>query len=157
MPITTVGSDRLIQCPKMVPQNHAHNTLILQVNLCATLLTEKAYFCGRMALWHQITRILSKPRIGTLPFHEERPLVGRRHMAHELRIAEPTIRNDHRRWQGYAASVKSRHAPVYHDLHPAQFVTARRPRACGVGPTDGKVHGHHEFALSNDDHQEDPI
>src|SRR5262245_40861319 len=61
MPITTVGSDRLIQCPKMVPQNHAHNTLILQVNLCATLLTEKAYFCGRMALWHQITRILSKP------------------------------------------------------------------------------------------------
>src|SRR5215510_3770383 len=31
--------------------------------------------------------------VGTLPFHKERPLVSRRDMAHELRIAEPTIRH----------------------------------------------------------------
>src|SRR6266700_1066590 len=32
--------------------------------------------------------------VGTLPFHKERTLVGRRDMAHELRIAEPTIRHE---------------------------------------------------------------
>jgi hypothetical protein len=26
-----------------------------------------------------------------------------------------------------------------------------------VGTPDGKVYGHHEFALANDDHQEDPV
>ena len=30
-------------------------------------------------------------------------------------------------------------------------------RAWRVGPPDGKVDGHHQFALTNDDHQEDPI
>src|SRR5215831_4978910 len=35
--------------------------------------------------------------IGTLPFHKERPLVSRRDMAHELRIAKPAIRDNHRR------------------------------------------------------------
>src|SRR6516164_7043084 len=34
--------------------------------------------------------------IGTLPFHKERALVGRGHMAHEFRIAKPTIGHDHR-------------------------------------------------------------
>src|SRR5215470_8542898 len=29
--------------------------------------------------------------VGTLPFHEERALMGRRDMAHELRIAKPAI------------------------------------------------------------------
>src|SRR5438874_9891572 len=50
--------------------------------------------------------------IGTLPFHEERTLVGRRDMAHELRIAEPTIRHDQRRWQRHATSLERRHAPI---------------------------------------------
>src|SRR6266568_2521851 len=36
--------------------------------------------------------------IGTLPFHEERALVDRSHVAHELRITKPTICDDHRRW-----------------------------------------------------------
>jgi hypothetical protein len=51
----------LNQCPKMVPQNHTTKVLILQVKLCSRTMTEKAYFFGRMALWHQITRIPSKP------------------------------------------------------------------------------------------------
>src|SRR5262249_44849666 len=34
--------------------------------------------------------------VGTLSFHEECPLVGRRDMAHELRIAKPAIGHDHR-------------------------------------------------------------
>src|SRR5262249_39087202 len=37
--------------------------------------------------------------VGTLPFHEEGALVRRGHVAHELRIAEPTIRDDQRRRQ----------------------------------------------------------
>src|SRR5215467_14593610 len=35
--------------------------------------------------------------VGTLPFHKECALVGRRDMAHELRIAKPAIRDNHRR------------------------------------------------------------
>jgi hypothetical protein len=38
-----------------------------------------------------------------------------------------------------------------------QFVAARRPRASGVRPPDGKVHGHHEFALADHHHQQDAI
>src|SRR5262249_5882103 len=53
--------------------------------------------------------------------------------------------------------AKSRHASIQHVLYPVQLVAAWRPRACGVGPPDGKVDGHHQFALTNDDHQEDPI
>src|SRR5215471_10755822 len=88
--------------------------------------------------------------VGTLPFHEKRPLVGRRDMAHELRIAKPAIGHDHRWGQLDAAPTKSRYTPVQHDLHPVQFVAAWRPRACGVGPTDGKVHGYHELAITDD-------
>jgi hypothetical protein len=45
----------------MVPQNHTTKVLILQAELCAHTMTEKVCFLGRMALWHQITRIPSKP------------------------------------------------------------------------------------------------
>jgi hypothetical protein len=50
----------------MVPQNHTTKVLILQVKLCSRTMTEKAYFFGRMALWHQITRIPSKPQVEQL-------------------------------------------------------------------------------------------
>src|SRR5262249_18038337 len=56
--------------------------------------------------------------IGTLPFYEECPLVGRRDMAHELRIAEPTIRHDHWRGQRDTASAESGYASIEHALHP---------------------------------------
>src|SRR5215467_9963456 len=87
--------------------------------------------------------------VGTLPFHEERALVGRRDMAHELRITKPAIRDDHRRRQFYAASAESRHASIEHALYPVQFVAARRPRTCGVGTTDGKVDGDDQLALAD--------
>src|SRR5215471_5205663 len=77
--------------------------------------------------------------VGTLPFHEERPLVSRRDMAHEFRIAEPAIRDDYRRRQVHAASAECCQTPIQHDLEPVQFVAAWSPRAGGVGPTDGKV------------------
>jgi len=64
--MTTKGNIRSIQCPKMVLHNYAHNMLILQAHLYATMLTEKVCFFGRMALWHQITRILTKPPIWTV-------------------------------------------------------------------------------------------
>src|SRR5262245_23681472 len=38
-----------------------------------------------------------------------------------------------------------------------QFVAARRPRACGVRPPDGKVHGYHEFAIAEHHNQQDAI
>ena len=81
----------------------------------------------------------------------------RGHMAHELRITKPTIRDDHRRRQGRAMAAECSHASIQHDLDPAQLIAARSPRSSGVWPTDGKVHRHHEFAFANDDHQKDPI
>src|SRR5262249_10988818 len=101
--------------------------------------------------------IWQREDIGTFPFYKEGALVRPSHVAHELRIAEPTIRHDHWRGQRDAASAESGYASIEHALHPVQFVAARRPRAWGVGPPDGKVDGHHQFALANDDHQEDPI
>src|SRR5215471_14537036 len=95
--------------------------------------------------------------IGTLPFHEECALVRRGYVAHELRIAKPAIRYDHRRWQGHTASAERRHASIQHALHPVQFVTARRSRAGGVRPPDGKVDGHHELAIADDDEEQHPI
>src|SRR5438876_8323199 len=95
--------------------------------------------------------------VGTLSFYEERALVRRFYMAHELRIAKPTIRDDQRRRQLHATAAECCHASIQHALHPVQFVTARRPRTCRVWPTDGKVDGDDQLALANDDHQEDPI
>src|SRR5215471_9260948 len=59
-------SDGLMQCPKRVLENNAHKLLILQAVDCTSTLDEKAYFFGRMALWHQITRILSKPPVDSV-------------------------------------------------------------------------------------------
>jgi hypothetical protein len=53
--------------------------------------------------------------------------------------------------------VECRHASIQHALEPVQFVAAWRPRALRVGPPDGKVDGHHQFALANNDHEENPI
>src|SRR5262249_31693769 len=95
--------------------------------------------------------------VGTLPFHEECTPVGRRDMAHELRIAKPTIGHNYRRRQRHATSAERRHASIEHDLEPVQFVPARRPRPYGVWPTNGKVDGDDQFALADDDDEEDPI
>src|SRR5215831_5666448 len=69
---------------------------------------------GPIALVLQVTPLDLAPirqleGVGTLPFHEECPLVARRDMAHELRIAKPAIGHDH--WWGQldAASTKSRY------------------------------------------------
>src|SRR5215470_14949472 len=78
-------------------------------------------------------------------------------MAHKLRIAEPTIGHDHRRGQLDAASAECCHASIEHALHPTEFVTTRSARPLRIRATDGKIHGDHEFTLTNDDHQEDPI
>src|SRR6266849_9290406 len=51
------------------------------------------------------------------PFHEEGALVCRGHVAHKLRIAEPTIRDDHRRGQVHAAPAQGSHASIEHTLH----------------------------------------
>jgi hypothetical protein len=62
--------------------------------------------------------------MGTLPFYEERALVGGGHMIHELGITKPAIRDDHRRQQLQAAPAQGRYAPVQHDLYPVRFVAA---------------------------------
>src|SRR5712691_11465607 len=117
---------------------------------------------GPIALLLQVTPLNLAPigqleDIRTLPFHKEGALVRRGDMAHEFRIAEPAIRDDHRRRQVHAASAECCHASIQHALYPVQFVPARRPRTCGVWPTDGKVDGDDQLALANDDDQEDPI
>jgi hypothetical protein len=79
------------------------------------------------------------------------------HMVRELGVTKPAIRDDHRRWQCHAASAEGCHASIEHALHPAQFVTARSPRACRVGPPDSKVDRDHQLALANDHDQHHPI
>src|SRR5688572_14391177 len=109
---------------------------------------------GPIALMLQVTPLDLAPvwqleDIRTFPFHEEGSLMGGGHMAHELRITKPTIRDDHRRRQYQAASAQSRHASIQHHLHPAQFVAARPSRARGIRTTDSKVYGDHQFAIAN--------
>src|SRR4029450_10762715 len=55
------------------------------------------------------------------------------------------------------ACAKRCHASIQHALHPAQLVTTRYPRACGVGITDGNVDGHHEFAIADHHDEQDAI
>src|SRR5918992_356277 len=95
--------------------------------------------------------------IRAFPFNQEGSLMGGGYMAHELRIAEPAIGHDHRRRQVHAASAECCHASIQHALYPVQFVPARRPRAGGVGPTDGQVDGDDQLALAKDHDQQDPI
>src|SRR5262245_18941131 len=95
--------------------------------------------------------------VGTLSFHEGRALVGRRDMAHELRITKPTIRDDHRQGQFYTAPTKGCHAAIQHALHPVQFVPTWPSRPLRIGPSDSIVHGHHEFALSDHHDEQDAI
>src|SRR5215510_11607807 len=70
--------------------------------------------------------------VGTLPFHQEGACVGRRDMAHELRIAKPAIGDDHRRGQLDAALAECRQTSTEHALDPVQFVAARCSRAWRV-------------------------
>jgi hypothetical protein len=95
--------------------------------------------------------------IRALPFNQECSCVDGGYMTHEFRITKPTIGDDHRRWQCHATSAERRHASIQHALEPVQFVPARPTRPRGIGPPDGKVHGHHQFPLAHDDHQEDAI
>src|SRR5262249_50469440 len=64
--------------------------------------------------------------VGTLSFYEERALVRRAYVVHQLRITKPAIGYDHRRGQLDAAPPKGHHASIQHVLHPVQFVAARR-------------------------------
>jgi hypothetical protein len=83
--------------------------------------------------------------------------VGGGYKADELRIAKPTIGHDYRRGQLHATSAECRHTSIQHALYPVQFVPARPPRALRVWPTDGKIDGHHQLAITDDHDQEDPI
>src|SRR4029453_4096232 len=95
--------------------------------------------------------------IDTLPFHEERGLVRRGDMTHEFRITKPTIRDDHRWRQRHTAPTKGCHAAIQHALYPVQFVAARRPRAGGTRPTDGKVDGNDQLALADHHDEQHPV
>jgi hypothetical protein len=87
--------------------------------------------------------------IGTFPFYEEGALVHHSHVAHELRIAKPTIGDDERRGQRHTTLANGRYAPIQHALYPVQFVAARSPRPRGIRPTEGKVDGDDPRALAN--------
>jgi hypothetical protein len=87
------------------------------------------------------------------PPHPAHILSCGRGVAHELRIAEPTICDDHRRWQCHTASAEGCHPSIQDALYPVQFVPTRSSRPRGIGPANGKVDGHHQFAIA-DDHDE---
>src|SRR5262249_51747639 len=88
---------------------------------------------------------------------QEGALVHHSHVVHELRIAKPTIRDDHRWGQVHTALAQGSHASIEHALHPVQFVAARRSRTWRVRPTDGKVDGYHQFAIADHHDEQDPI
>jgi hypothetical protein len=93
----------------------------------------------------------------TLPCHKERALVRGGHLVHELGITQPAIRDDQRRGQCHAPSSHCCYASIEHVLHPPEFVTTRSARPLWIGSTDGKVHRDHQFALTTDYHEQDPI
>src|SRR4030095_3778227 len=104
-----------------------------------------------------LASVWERKDIGRFPFHQEGALVGGGHMAHELGIAKPTIGHDYRRRQVHAASAEGRHASIQYALYPVQLVPTRPSRPCGLGPANGKVDGHHQFALADDHDEEDAI
>jgi hypothetical protein len=69
MPITTIRSSVLIQCPKMVLQSHAQNPLILQAQSRARKLAEKVNFAGQLSdreKLHVLRRYPNTQRYGVL-------------------------------------------------------------------------------------------
>ncbi len=95
--------------------------------------------------------------IGAFALHQQGPLMRFRDVAHEFRVAEPTIGHDHRGGERDALFGKSRQALIEHVLGQVELVVAASPRAFGIGPTDGKVKRDDELAIANDNQEEDTI
>src|SRR6266446_2628379 len=73
------------------------------------------------------------------------------------KLSEPAIGDDHRRGQLDAALAECRHTSIEHALYPVQFVAARCSRAWRIWTPNGKVHGHHQLTLADNDDQQHPI
>src|SRR2546430_7657368 len=117
---------------------------------------------GPIVSFHQVrafdlASVFQGKGIGAFALHQQGPLMRFRDVAHELRVAEPTIGHDHRGGERYALFGKSRQAFIEHVLGQVELVVAAPPRAFGIGPTDGKVERDDALAIANDDQEEDTI
>src|SRR5207244_1487484 len=65
--------------------------------------------------------------------------------------------HDHRGGYHDAAFGKSRQTLIEHVLGQGELVVAAPPRAYRIGATDGKVDWDNEFAIADDDQEEDAI
>ena len=79
---------------------------------------------GPLTLMLQVTPfdlapVWQREDIRTFPFHEIGALVCRSHVAHALRIAQPTLGHDHRWGQCHAASATKQRGK-HHTTHSAQ-------------------------------------
>ena len=83
-------------------------------------------------------------------------MVRRGDMPHELRIAKPTIRDQHWRRERHTTLPQGRHAPVEHDLQTVQFVAAWPSSILRAGPTDGQIDGDDQFALADNHNEQHP-
>src|SRR6516165_2325212 len=101
--------------------------------------------------------VFKRKGIGAFALHQQGTLMRLRNMAHQLGVAEPSIGYDHRRGYRHPPFGKSRQALIQHVLGQVEFVLAPPSGAFGIGATDGKVKRDDEFAITNDDQQEDPI
>ena len=78
-------------------------------------------------------------------------------MAHQLRVAEPTIGDSHGRREVQAASGQGRQALIEHDLDPRELSATACSGPLRIGPTHGKVHRHDELAIAHDHQHEHAI
>src|SRR5882724_911382 len=104
-----------------------------------------------------LAAILKVKGRGGFALDQEGTLMGVSHMGHQLRVTEPAIGHHQRGWQVEAASAQGRQALIKHDLRPAELGAATPPWSCGIGPTHGKVDGHHQLAVANDHQQQHAI
>jgi hypothetical protein len=85
-----------------------------------------------------------------LTLDKQRALQDVADVAHQLRVAEPTIGDGHGRRQVQAASGQGRQALIAHALDPRELGATACSGPLRVGPTHGKVHRHDELAIAHD-------
>jgi hypothetical protein len=55
------------------------------------------------------------------------------------------------------ASAQGLQALIEHDLSPREFAVTPSPGSFGIRPPDGEVNRYDQFAIANDDHEQDAV
>src|SRR5215468_7841029 len=78
-------------------------------------------------------------------------------VAHQFRVAEPTIGHQHGWGQGHTAFGGGGQTLIEQVLGEMELVLAFAPRPFGIGAADGKINRNDEFAIADDHEQQHPI